>query len=133
MTVTEMIKAINQLPNFLYVFYSEDGCHRVILGGASCLTKDTYENLNSAEYHFNIMEELYEKDNLTDDEKAAIGYRMKRIMNICDYRHTKLHRLKDQEDYLNSLDIEAQEQISKQIQMYQKAREYYKDYVYNKR
>ena len=133
MTVTEMIKAINQLPNFLYVFYSEDGCHRVILGGASCLTKDTSENLNSAEYHLNIMEELYEKDNLTDDEKAAIGYRMKRIMNICDYRHTKLHRLKDQEDYLNSLDIEAQEQISKQIQMYQKAREYYKDYVYNKR
>lgn len=25
MTVPEMIKAINQLPNFLYVFYSEDG------------------------------------------------------------------------------------------------------------
>lgn len=133
MTVLEMIRAINQLPNFLYVFYSDNKWHRVILGGQSCLTKDTYENLNSAEHHFNIMEELYEKDNLTDDEKAAIGYRMKRIMNICDYRHTKLHRLKDQEDYLNSLDIEEQEQISKQIQMYQKACEYYKDYVYNKR
>ena len=82
MTVPEMIKAINQLPNFLYVFYSNDKCHRVILGGQSCLTKDTYENLNGAEYHFNIMEELYEKDNLTDEEKAAIGYRMKRIIVI---------------------------------------------------
>lgn len=133
MTVTEMIKAINQLPNFLYVFYSEDGCHRVILGGASCLTKDTYENLNSAEHHFNIMEELYEKDNLTDDEKAAIGYRMKRIMNLCDYRHSKLHKLKDQENYLNGLDNESLNEISNQIKMYQKAREYYKDYVYNKR
>lgn len=133
MTVPEMIKAINQLPNFLYVFYSNDKCHRVILGAQSCLTKDTYENLNGAEYHFNIMEELYEKDNLTDEEKAAIGYRMKRIMNICDYRHTKLHRLKDQEAYLNSLDNEAQEQISKQIQMYQEARKYYRDYVYKKR
>lgn len=133
MTVTEMIKAINQLPNFLYVFYSEDGCHRVILGGASCLTKDTYENLNSAEHHFNIMEELYEKDNLTDDEKAAIGYRMKRIMNLCDYRHSKLHKLNDQENYLNGLDNESLNEISNQIKMYQKAREYYKDYVYNKR
>lgn len=133
MTVLEMIRAINQLPNFLYVFYSDNKWHRVILGGQSCLTKDKYDNLDMAEYHFNIMEELYEKDNLTDDEKAAIGYRMKRIMNICDYRHTKLHRLKEQEDYINSLDIEAQEQISKQIQMYQKAREYYNDYVYNKR
>jgi len=37
------------------------------------LTKDTYENLNGAEHHFNIMEELYEKDNLTDDEKAAMS------------------------------------------------------------
>ena len=133
MTVTEMIKAINQLPNFLYVFYSEDCCHRVILGGASCLTKDTYENLNSAEHHFNILEELYEKDNLTDDEKAAIGYRMKRIMNLCDYRHSKLHKLNDQENYLNGLDNESLNEISNQIKMYQKAREYYKDYVYNKR
>lgn len=78
------------------------------------------------------MEELYEKDNLTDDEKAAIGYRMKR-MNLCDYRHSKLHKLNDQENYLNGLDNESLNEISNQIKMYQKAREYYKDYVYNKR
>ena len=79
------------------------------------------------------MEELYEKDNLTDDEKAAIGYRMKRIMNLCDYRHSKLHKLNDQENYLNGLDNESLNEISNQRKMYQKAREYYKDYVYNKR
>lgn len=124
MTLAEMVKVINQLPNFLYVFYSNDKYHRVILGGQSCLTKEAYDNLNAAEYHFNIMEDLYEKDNLTDDEKAIIGYRMKRVMNICDYRYTKLYRLKDQE---------ALEQIGSQIEMYQKAREYYRDYVYNKR
>lgn len=33
MTVSEMIRAINQLPNFLYVFYSDNKWHRVILGG----------------------------------------------------------------------------------------------------
>lgn len=133
MTLAEMVKVINQLPNFLYVFYSNDKYHRVILGGQSCLTKEAYDNLNAAEYHFNIMEDLYEKDNLTDYEKAIIGYRMKRVMNICDYRHTKLYRLKDQEEYLKCLDQEALEQIGSQIEMYQKAREYYRDYVYNKR
>ena len=133
MTVPEMIKAINQLPNFLYVFYSEDGCHRVILGGASCLTKDKYDSLDMAEYHFNIMEDLYQKDILTDEEKANMGSRMKRIMNLCDYRHSKLHKLNDQENYLNGLDNESLNEISNQIKMYQKAREYYRDYVYGKR
>ena len=133
MTVSEMIRAINQLPNYLYVFYSGDKCHRVILGGYSCETKDVYDNLKGAEYHFNRMEELYEKDNLTDDEKATIGYEMKRVMGICNYRNTKLDRIKDQERYLNTLDNEALEQIGKQIEMYQKAREYYRDYVYTRR
>lgn len=133
MSVSEMIKALNHLPNFLYVFYSDDGCNRVILGGQSSPTKDKYDSLDGAEYHFNILEELYEKENLTDDEKASMGYRMKRVMNACDYRHSKLYTLKQQEEYLNDLSAESLDEISNQIQMYIKAREYYRDYVYKKR
>ena len=132
MTVPEMIKELNHLPNFLYVFYSDDGCHRVILGGQSSPKKDKYDNLESAEYHFNILEELYEKENLTDNEKASMGYRMKRVMNICDYRLSKLYTLKQQEEYLNNLDAESLDDIDNQIKMYIKAREYYRDYVYKK-
>lgn len=133
MSVSEMIKELNHLPNFLYVFYSDDGCHRVILGGQSSPTKDKYDSLDGAEYHFNILKELYEKENLADDEKASMGYRMKRVMNACDYRHSKLCTLKQQEEYLNNLDAESLNEISNQIQMYTKAREYYRDYVYKKR
>ena len=70
---------------------------------------------------------------MTEDEKASMGYRMKRIMNECDYRYSKLYTLKQQEEYLNKLDAESLDEISNQIQMYKKAREYYRDYVYKKR
>lgn len=77
--------------------------------------------------------ELYKKENLTDDEKASMGYRMKHIMNACDYRHFKLSTLKQQEEYLNNLNAESLDEISNQNQMYIKARECYRDYVYKKR
>lgn len=79
-----------------------------------------------------MMEELYEKDNLTDNEKASMGYRMKCVMNICDYRLSKLYTLKLQEEYLNNLDAESLDDIDNQIKMYIKAREYYRNYVYKK-
>lgn len=133
MLVPEMIKELNNLPNFLYVFYGDDGCHRVILGGQSSPTRAEYDNLDSAEYHFNMLEELYKKSNPTDDEKASMGYRMKRVMNACDYRISQLYTLKQQEEYLNNLDAESLDEIGNQIKMYIKAREYYRDYVYKKR
>lgn len=132
MTVSEIVKKINQLPNYLYVFYSDEGCNRVILGGHSSLKKEEYENLNGAEYYFNRMKKLYEKDNLTDEEKIAIARDMKRIMNICDYRVSKLYKIKQQEEYLNNLDKDSLEEISNQVQMYTKAREYYGEYVYKR-
>lgn len=132
MTVSEIVKKINQLPNYLYVFYGDEGYHKVILGGHSCLKKEEYENLNGAEYYFNRMKKLYEKENLTDDEKATIGRDMKCVMRICDYRVSKLYKIEQQEEYLNGLSKDSLEEISSQIQMYIKAREYHRNYVYKR-
>lgn len=114
------------------MFCSDEGYHRVILGGHSNLKKEEYENLNGAEYYFNRMKELYEKENVTDEEKIAIARDMKRIMNICDYRVSKLYKIKQQEEYLNNLDKDSLEEIGNQVQMYIKAREYYGEYVYKR-
>ena len=132
MTVEEIVKEIGKLPSFLYEFYDDKGVHRVILGGQSCQKRDEHINLNVCERYFVEMQKLYEKDDLTDDEKVTIAKDMKRIMRQCDYRHSQLYSIKEQEEYLSMLDKEALEEIGTQVQMYKTAREYYRDYVHNK-
>ena len=53
---------------------------------------------------------------------------MKKIKNLCNYRHTKLYTLSEQENYLNNLSNEPLEEIYEQIKMYKLARSLYKDY-----
>ena len=132
MTLSEIIKEINRLPNYLYEYCADDGIHRVILGGHSCQKKDQYDNLSFCARYLRDMTELYQKENLTDEDKASMAKQMKRIMNQCDYRHSELYSLEQQEKYLSKLDTESIQEISKQVLMYKTAREYYRDYVYNK-
>lgn len=132
MTVSEIIKEINRLPNYLYEYCADDGIHRVILGGHSCQKKDHFDNLSVCARYLKDMTELYQKENLTDEEKAYIAKQMKRIMNQCDYRHSELYSLEQQKEYLSNLDAESLEEISEQILMYKKAREYHAEYVYKK-
>lgn len=48
--------------------------------------------------------------------------------NICDYRDSRLYSLAQQEEYLNILNDEQLEEISKQINMHKFAKCLYKDY-----
>lgn len=72
------------------------------------------------------------KEFLTDEDRAYIAKQMKRIMVQCDYRHSELYSLEQQKEYLSKLDAESLEEISEQILMYKKAREYHAKYVYRK-
>lgn len=132
MTVSEIIKEINRLPNYFYEYCDDNGMHGVILGGHSCQKKDNFDNLSVCARYLKDMTELYQKENLTDEEKAYIAKQMKRIMNQCDYRHSELYSLEQQKEYLSKLDAESLEEISEQILMYKKAREYHAEYVYKR-
>lgn len=130
MIISEIIKGINRLPNYLYLFCGDDGIHRVILGGYSCRLQDEYTDLNYCERYFSEMQEKYERDNLTENEKIRIATCMHKIQSACDYRHSKLDSIKQQEEYLSNLDAEQLKEIYDQVQMYKVAREYYRDYIH---
>ena len=132
MKVSEIIKEINKLPSYLYEYCDDVGIHRVILGGQSCQKKDEYDNLDFSVRYLRNMEELYQKEILTDEDKVSIAKYMKRIMNQCNYRHSELYSLEQQEVYLSKLNVNSLEEISEQLQMYKTAREYYAEYIYKK-
>lgn len=129
MTASEIIKEINRLPNYLYEYCDNNGIHRVILGGHSCQKRDEHINLSFCARYFEEMQKLYQKDNLTDEEKTTLAKQMKRIMNQCDYRHSELYTLEEQENYLSKLDSESLAEINEQIKMYKTAREYHREFL----
>lgn len=130
MTVSQVLKELKQLPNFLYIYWEpcDEKDHMVILGGHSCLPKDEHTGIINA-MHCNFeMQEIFEKKVIEESDKYTLVRLMRRMYSICDYRDNGLHSLAQQEEYLNKLNDEQLEEISKQIDMHKFSRSLYKDY-----
>lgn len=130
MTVSQILKEINVLPNFLYIYWnpSDEKDHMVILGGQSCPSKDTYPNMIPVSHYNEEMQEIYRKGSLEDADKRKMVKLLKHIQNMCDFRRTELFTLAQMEEYLSDLSAEQLEEISEQIEMYKLARSLYRDY-----
>lgn len=130
MTASQIVRELNHLPSFLYIYWSpsDEKDRMVILGGQSCQQKTDHTGIISAMHHNYEMQEIYEKKILEESDKNALVKAMRHIQNICDYRDPKLYTLAKQEEYLNDLSSEQLEEIYKQIEMYKLARSLYKDY-----
>lgn len=130
MTVSQIIKEINNLPNFLYIYWNPSDAkdHMVILGGQSCLSSDTDSDMVPA-FNYNVeMQEIYRKSTLEEADKYRIVKLLKLVQNMCDYRKSGLFKLAQQEKYLSELNDEQLEEVSEQVEMYKLARSLYKDY-----
>ena len=130
MTASQIIKELNHLPSFLYIYWnpSDEKDHMVILGGHSCQQKTDHTGIIPAMHHNYDMQEICEKETLEESDKFALVKAMRHIQNLCDYRDPELYTLAKQEEYLNELSSEQLEEIYKQIEMYKLARSLYKDY-----
>lgn len=127
----DIVQEILNLPNYYYEYFGNDEkIHMVILGGQSCRTSDVIENFEICSQYFQQMEEVYEKKELTEDDKKILALNMHKIQRLCDSRKEGIHSLKEQKDYLNKLKGEEVKQLELQVKMYKEARRYYKDYIY---
>lgn len=126
-----LAKEILRLPNFYYEYFSDDGkLHLAVLGGNSCRTSEKVENLNACREYFRRMECVYEKEELTEDDKRYLASNMHKIQSLCDSRKKGLHTLQEQENYLNTLQTDEIKQLEQQVKMYKDARQYYSEYIY---
>lgn len=130
MTVSQIIKELNHLQNFLYIYWepSDSEDYMIILGGHSTQLKDDHTGIIPAMRCNLEMQKIFEKETLEESDKFELVRLMKRIHNFCDYRDSKMESLSQQEEYLNRLSEEQLEEISKQIEMHKFARSLYRDY-----
>ena len=129
-----LAKEILRLPNFYYEYFSDDGkLHLAVLGGNSCRTSEKVENLNACREYFRCMDCVYEKEELTEDDKRYLASNMHKIQSLCDSRKKGLHTLQEQENYLNTLQTDEIKQLEQQVKMYKDARQYYSEYIYRLR
>ena len=132
--MTYMIKnIISELEDFfnLPYFFEFDGkAHFVILGDKSCKLKDSY-NKQDVQTLDSIQREiikLYEKNNLTREEKIALALKFDEIIRHCEYKIFSVSTLEKQEEYLKQFNNNALSQIYEQIEMYKTAFRYYQEF-----
>ena len=127
----DIIKEINRLPNFGYVFWGDDGReHLAILGGHTSPKTDTYEwaeNILNLSYSMN---KLYSKAELSDDDKTELARLMQKMYSFCESRKEGLHSLSEQEDYLSSRSEAELQQIEHQLKMHLECRAFFSKYIY---
>ena len=127
----DVFKEINVLPNFGYIFTDNIGkVHIAILGGHSCESTDFYEFVEMIIQTNSSMEQIYNKDELSDEEKVQLAKLMKRMHSICEKRKNRLHTLSEQRAYIESLTVEEKLQIERQILMHKDCRSFYRDFIH---
>lgn len=130
MTTSQIIKELNCLPSFLYIYWnpSDEKDHMVILGDQSCQQKTDHTNIILATHYNYDMQEIYEKETLEDSDKYALVKAMRHIQNLYDYRDPELYTLTKQKKCLNELISEQLDEFSKQIEMHKFSCNLCKDY-----
>ena len=116
--------------NLPYFFESNGTPLVVILGDKSCKLKDIYDNhdIQTLDSIQREIIKLYEKNNLTREEKIALALKFDEIIRHCEYKISSLSTLEKQEEYLKQFNNNALSQIYEQIEMYKTAFGYYQEY-----
>lgn len=130
MTTSEIIKELNVLPNFPYIYWNpkDKKDHIVILGGQSCPQADENQDLIAGIHIAEEMQEIYEKGALDKNDKNNMAKLLKRMNNLHYFRKSGLLTLAQQENFLNELTEEQIKEISGQVTMYKLARTLYEEY-----
>ena len=132
MSVDEIISELSKLPNLLYVYTPNDPEHHacyVIIGGHKGYAIDKFpDNARSYEKRLLAMMEIFEKSELTEDDKCFLVEHYARIVKNCNYSIKGRDTKDAQYKFLQTLDSEQLDEIAKQISMYKLARSLYKEY-----
>lgn len=124
-----LVKEILSLSNYYYEYWGNDGeRHVVVLGKDPCRTSDAIESAESCKEYWEHMKSVYEKKELSEEDKKCLVKNLKRIRQLCQSRRKGLHTIEEQAKYLNSLQVEEVEQLLSQVKMYKDARTYYREY-----
>lgn len=126
-----ILKEISRLPNFGYAFWGDDGReHLAVLGGHSSPKTATYERVQNILNLSGLMNELYSKAELSDDDKTELAQLMQKMYSVCESRKEGLHSLAEQEDYLNNRSEAELQQIEHQLKMHLECRKFFNKYCY---
>ena len=127
----DIIKEINRLPNFGYVFWGDDGReHVAVLGGHSAQKTDRYEWSDSILRTSDAMQKIYERAELSADDKRELARLMQKMHSLCETRKAGLFTMDEQEKYLNERSEDELKQIEQQVKMHLDCRNFYRDYIY---
>ena len=127
----DIIKEINRLPNFGYVFWGDDGReHVAVLGGHSAQKTDRYAWSDSILRTSDAMQKIYERAELSADDKRELARLMQKMHSLCETRKVGLFTMDEQEKYLNERSEDELKQIEQQVKMHLDCRNFYRDYIY---
>lgn len=129
MTREEVFKRIWNWHNFLYRYTDDkiDDFRYVVLGYCESSRPD---ELNITSYDMQMLDkmiEVYEANNISKNEKGFLASRMHKISNKCDCRFENRKTKQEQLDFINSLSESQLKEVAEQIEMYDLARQLYKD------
>ena len=129
----DIVKEINRLPNFGYVFLGDDGrVHIAVLSGHSAQKSDRYEWSDSILRTSSAMQKLYEQTELSVDDKKELARLMQKMHSLCETRKVGLFTMDEQEKYLNERSEDELKQIEQQVKMHLDCGTFYRDYIYGR-
>lgn len=117
----DIYKEIINLPQFYYWM----GDRYMIIGGHS--TVEAPASTDRLHFLWEQIKELYEKENLTDDEKKEYAQLVKKMMNFCEAGIVNREELRKK---INSLSEREKKDVQWQVEMYKLGREYYREYIF---
>ena len=125
----DIIKELRFLPTYFYTFEKDNKFCYALLGGHSDPPITELRTLETLTYLHSKMLNIYESEDLTQEDKIELAKLPRKIHNACVGRFEGRRTLKEQEEYLQTLPEAALEEIKVQIQMYKDAQEYYREYL----
>ena len=129
----DILKEINRLPNFGYVFWGEDGReHIAVLSGHSAQKSERYEWSDSILRTSYAMQKIYEKTELSLDDKRELARLMQKMHSLCETRKVGLFTMDEQEKYLSERSEDELKQIEQQVKMHLDCGVFYRDYIYGR-
>ena len=130
MTVDQIIKELNNFNNLPYCFNSNGKPIFAILGEHNCKKISEYTEADKR-YFCNLIfkiEDMSNKETITNEDKKYIGIMANKIRNTCVYRLSSIYTLEQQRDYLSQFDNNSLNNLYCQIEMYKIAFKHYNEF-----
>ena len=125
----DIIKTLKRLPNFGYVFFSDNGPESfVVLGGHLPENADNYEWKRSIISTSYSMQEIYKQHDLSAAEKCELVRLMQKMYSLCETRTVGSFDIKKQEKYLEERSEAELKQIEQQVKMHLDCQQFYRVY-----